>query len=286
MSSCGSFDVRQSSVFPKSRQTRPPKNCVAARSGSLDIAASAVAYLMPMTIIIEPVADRKAHCSRAGFRRGFIKALPFIFSNGVAGVVMGVAYRGVGLGFIPAVLFSVVVYSATAQAVTLGMWAAAPPIVPMIVACVATNARYLVMGAHLHQLFGRLRKQITLPILFLLADASWLMTTADAESNDADAGYLLGASAPMAIGWMGGTALGYGLPLKPGGPLAIAAALLPAAFIVTLLPSQWRGKRSVLPWILAATTAVLVSRFMAPNWAMLIGGAAGTGLSMLRGDRA
>jgi len=241
---------------------------------------------MPMTIIIEPVADRKARCSRAGFRRGFIKALPFIFSNGVAGVVMGVAYRGVGLGFIPAVLFSVVVYSATAQAVTLGMWAAAPPIVPMIVACVATNARYLVMGAHLHQLFGRLRKQITLPILFLLADASWLMTTADAESNDADAGYLLGASAPMAIGWMGGTALGYGLPLKPGGPLAIAAALLPAAFIVTLLPSQWRGKRSVLPWILAATTAVLVSRFIAPNWAMLIGGAAGTGLSMLRGDRA
>ncbi|MFN4924731.1 MULTISPECIES: AzlC family ABC transporter permease [Bradyrhizobium] len=241
---------------------------------------------MPMTIITETVSERKSRCSSAGFRRGFIKALPFLFSNGVAGVVMGVAYRGVGLGFAPAVLFSVVVYSATAQAVTLGMWAAAPPILPMIVACVATNARYLVMGAHLHQLFGRLRKRITLPILFLLADASWLMTAADAESNDADAGYLLGASAPMAIGWMGGTALGYGLPLKPGGPLAIAASLLPAAFIVTLLPSQWRGKRSILPWLLAAATAFLVSRFAAPNWAMLIGGAAGTGLSMLRGDRA
>lgn len=111
------------------------------------------------------------------------------------------------------------------------------------------------------------------------------MTTADAQSNDADAGYLLGASTPMAIGWMGGTALGYGLPLNPGGPLALAAALLPAAFIVTLLPSQWRSKRSVLPWLFSAATAALVSQFMVPDWAMLIGGAAGTGLSVMRGDR-
>ena len=112
----------------------------------------------------------------------------------------------------------------------------------MMVACIATNARYVVMGAHLHQLFGGLRKRVMLPILFLLADASWVMTTADAERNGPDAGYLLGASAPMAIGWISGTGLGYELPLKPGGPLAIAAALLPAAFVVTLLPIQWRGR--------------------------------------------
>jgi predicted branched-subunit amino acid permease len=215
-----------------------------------------------------------------------LAALPFLLSNGVAGVVMGVAYRGVGLGFVPAVLFSVVVYSATAQAVTLGMWAPVPPIIPMAVACIATNARYLVMGAHLYQIFGRLRKRVTLPILFLLADASWLMTTADADSNDADAGYLLGASTPMAIGWMGGTALGYALPLNPGGPLAVAAALLPAAFIVTLLPTQWRGARSCLPWLLSAAGALLVGRFVSPNWAMLVGGAIGTSFSMMRADHA
>jgi predicted branched-subunit amino acid permease len=250
------------------------------------MAVPAVVYLMPMTIIHQATASARAGYSWAGFRRGFVKALPFLISNGVAGVVMGVAYRGVGIGFVPAVLLSVVVYSATAQAVTLGMWGSVSPIVPMIIACVATNARYLVMGAHLHQLFGKLRRRITLPILFLLADASWLMTTADAQSNDADAGYLLGASTPMAIGWMGGTALGYGLPLNPGGPLALAAALLPAAFIVTLLPSQWRGRRTVLPWLLSAATAALVSHFMGPDWAMLIGGAAGTGLSAMQGDRA
>jgi predicted branched-subunit amino acid permease len=129
-----------------------------------------------------------------------------------------------------------------------------------------------------------------LPILFLLADASWLMTTADAELTGADAGYLLGASVPMAIGWIGGTALGYQLPLASNGPLAVAAALLPAAFVVTLLPGRWRGTQSILPWAISAGVAVLISRWGAAhwgdaaNWAMVVGGTLGTSVSMIRGD--
>jgi predicted branched-subunit amino acid permease len=241
---------------------------------------------MVMAIITASPPMFKPALTRAAFRRGFVAALPFIVSNGVAGVVMGVAYKGLGLGLVATVLFSVVVYSATAQAVTLGMWTLSPPVAAMVVACIATNARYLVMGAHLYQLFGRLRKRVTLPILFLLADASWLMTTADAERNGPDAGYLLGASVPMAIGWMGGTGLGYELPLQPGGPLAIAAALLPAAFVATLLPTQWRGRKTVWPWGLSVTVALLVSQLVGPNWAMLIGGGFATTISMLRGDDA
>lgn len=199
---------------------------------------------------------------------------------------MGVAYRGAGVGFVPAMLLSIVVYSATGQAVTLGMWAAGSSFVPMAVACIATNARYLVMGVHLHQAFGRLKKRAMLPILFLLADASWLMTTADTKRNGADAGYLFGAGIPMAIGWMGGTAIGYDLPLAPGGPLMAAAALLPAAFVVTLLPAQWRGRRSICAWSLAAASATFVSLYLGSSWAMLIGGAIGTAASIRSGDNA
>ena len=70
-------------------------------------------------------------CTMAAFRRGFVAALPFIISNGVGGIVMGVAYRGLGLDFGSAVLFSLVVYSATAQAVTLGLWTLPPPVAAM-----------------------------------------------------------------------------------------------------------------------------------------------------------
>src|SRR4029077_8496123 len=141
--------MRQSIVLAKSRQTRPPKNCVAARAGSLDMAQA---------ILSNGQAHENNNLSHIpftaiAFRRGFVAALPFIASNGSAGVVMGVAYRGLGLGFRAAMLFSLVVYSATAQAVTLGLWALPPPIAAMVAACGATNARYLVMGAHLRQLF-------------------------------------------------------------------------------------------------------------------------------------
>src|SRR5258706_15852118 len=90
----------------------------------------------------------------AGFRRGFVAALPFVVSNGVGGVVMGVAYRGLGLDFSSAGLWSLVVYSGTAQAGTLRLWTTSPPIAAMAVARVATNARYLLLGAPPRQLFG------------------------------------------------------------------------------------------------------------------------------------
>src|ERR1700758_5536002 len=106
-------------------------------------------------------------CTTAAFRRGFVAALPFIVSNGVGGIVMGVAYRGLGLDFASAVLFSLVVFSATAQAVTLGLWAISPPIAAMVAACVATNARYLVMGAHLRRLFADMPGRAMLPMLAL-----------------------------------------------------------------------------------------------------------------------
>ena len=164
----------------------------------------------------------------AGLRRGVVAALPFLLSNGFAGTVMGLAYRSLGLDFVSAVLFSLLVCSATAQAVTLGLWSASPPIAAMMLAVTATNSRYLVMSAHLRQLFADMPRRAMLPILALLADASWMMTIAEAERGRRDAGYLLGSSLPMNLGWIGGTALGYALPLKPQGP-AGRGGRLPAA---------------------------------------------------------
>lgn len=238
---------------------------------------------MLMAMIAEPHA--LIPWTYSAFRRGFLAALPFIASNGLAGMVMGIAYHGIGLDFTTAVLFSLLVYSATAQAVTLGLWALPPPIVAMVLACMAMNARYLVMGAHLRQLFTDVPKRLTLPILALLADASWMMTVAEADRGRRDAGYLLGSSIPMAIGWIGGTALGHVLPLQPHGPLALAAAFLPLAFVVALLPTQWRGWRSLPPWAVAAATGMLAARLLGPSWAMLCGGTAGTFVSLFWADR-
>lgn len=240
---------------------------------------------MPMTITSDAGYADGSSCTRAGLYRGLGAAWPFIVSNGLAGLVMGVAYRGAGLSFVASALLSLLVYSATAQAVVLGLWAVPPPLAALLLACVATNARYLLMGAHLRRIFADQPLRRMLPILYCLADASWLMTVAEAGRGRRDAGYLLGASLPMALGWVGGTVLGYALPGQPTGALAVAAAALPLSFMAALLPAQWQGAKTVLaPWTVAAAVSIGVTALGGHGWAMLLGGTAGTLLAAVSRD--
>ncbi|MBG1232814.1 AzlC family ABC transporter permease [Aestuariivirga litoralis] len=220
----------------------------------------------------------------AAFRRGLIAGFPFLLAYGVPAVLLGIAYKGVEFGLFASVLFSLLVYSSTAQAVTLGLWTLPPPIAALILACVATNARYLVMGANLQQSFGRFSKWLMLPLLFFMSDASWMLTTADVKTNRPDAGYFFGLSLPGWIGWSAGTGIGYLLPLTPTPTIIAATAVLPLAFIAVLLPAQWRGKRSVLPWALSAAAGLAAAPFLGAGWAMIAGGSVGTLYSMVRGD--
>ncbi len=220
----------------------------------------------------------------AGFRRGFLAGLPLILGSLLGGIVIGVAYKGLGFGLFAAIGFSAIVYSGTAQAVTLGMWGAPPPVAAMVLACVVANARYLVIGAHLRQLFADVPRRMMLPVLYLVGDASWMMTVAEADRGRRDAGYLLGASLPMGLGWIVGTGIGHAMPLALGGPLAVGAAFLPLGFVASLLPTQWKGMMSLLPWIASAGVAVAVAATLGGTWAMLIGGGVGTLICLMRGD--
>lgn len=239
---------------------------------------------MLMTITSESACVDGSSCTRAGLYRGLQAAWPFIVSNGLAGMVMGVAYHGAGLSFMASALLSLLVYSATAQAVILGLWTVPPPLPALLLACFATNARYLLMGAHLRRIFADQPLKRMLPILYCLADASWLMTAAEAGQGRRDAGYLLGASLPMALGWVGGTLLGYLLPGHPMGALAVAAAALPLSFIAALLPSQWQGANTLGPWTLAAAVSVGVTALGGHSWGMVLGGTAGTVLAAVSRD--
>lgn len=241
---------------------------------------------MIMTVSTPLTSPSRPAFTSAGFRRGLIAGLPFVVSYGAPALVMGVAYKGLGLGLVSAVMFSLLVYSSTAQAVTLGLWALPPPIAALVLASVATNARYLVLGAHLHQSFGRFGRGLMLPILFFLSDGSWMLTATDTERSGPDAGFLLGSSLPGWIGWVAGTGLGFLLPVKATGPLAAATAVLPLAFVVTLLPTQWHKGRFITPWLFSAVGGLIAAGWFSESWAMLAGGSVGIIYSLMRGDDA
>ncbi|MFI4987691.1 MAG: AzlC family ABC transporter permease [Alphaproteobacteria bacterium] len=238
-----------------------------------------------MTSVPDPGQPTR-HFTAAGLRRGLIAGYPFIISNGIAGILMGLVYHNMGFSWVEGVAFSALVYSGAAQAVTAGLWASPPPVGPMMLAALVISARYLVMGAQLHQLFPTARARLMLPTLFILADASWLMTMAEAARGRRDAGFLLGASLAMALGWIGGTAIGCTALVVPPGPLAAAAAFIPIGFVVALIPTQWKGRATLLPWGATAAVAALASLFLPVSWAMLAGGGAGTALAAALGHEA
>ncbi|MBN4683810.1 hypothetical protein HUS73_24490, partial [Pandoraea nosoerga] len=55
-------------------------------------------------------------------------ALPFLLNNGAAGLVVGLAYKGLGPGGEHAILFILLAHSATAEAIPLSMPDHPPPV--------------------------------------------------------------------------------------------------------------------------------------------------------------
>jgi len=228
-----------------------------------------------------PSVDR---LTRPGIARGLAAGWPFALSGAVAGLLMGLVYRGLGLGWELALAFSTLVYSGTAQAVTAGMWREPLPIAAMTLAALAVSLRYLAMGAHLRQIFPGVPHRVMLPTLFLLGDAAWAMTATEAAKGRRDIGFLCGLNLAMAAGWIGGTLAGVLAAVVPPGPVAAAAGFLPLGYIAASLPAQWQGRATLPAWVVSAATAAAAVTVMPAGWAMLAGGAAGTAVAALRRD--
>ncbi len=218
-----------------------------------------------------------------GIVLGFRIGLPLMISSFLTGMVMGVTYHKLGIELVHAIALSAVVFSGTAQAVTATMMMVSPlPVAAMALALIGVNARYLVMSAQLRTLFPDVKPKRMLPALFLLVDAGWLITVSRAEKGQRDAGLLLGSGLAMYLGWVAGTSAGHMLGLAPSGPLATGIAFLPLGFIVAIVPSQWKGSRTLPSWLLTAVAALAAFTLVPAAWAALIGAACGTILAALR----
>lgn len=217
----------------------------------------------------------------SGVRRGAALGWPLLAGSVVGGLAMGAALRALGFDLPTAAAWSALVYSGSAQAVSTALWTTPPPVAALVLAALAVNARYLVMGAALRARFPRVPQSRALPALFLLADANWALVEAEARRGRPDLGLLIGAGLVMWAGWVGGTALGHTLGALPPGPLSAGAAFVTLGFLVIYLPAQWDGPRRTLPgWVVASTVAVLaLASGLAPHWAMLAGGGAGAAVA-------
>lgn len=204
----------------------------------------------------------------------------------VWGLTFGLMAREAGLSALEASLMSILVYSGTAQAATVGSMAAGIDAGAGILAGVATvlmlNARYLLYGASLRPWLGQTGPAQAYGSLWFLGDANWAMSTKAHADGENDAAYILGSGLSMYLFWIAGTALGALAGNWIADPRTLGVDFLLVAFCAAMALDLFRSRADVAPALAAVAVAALLDRFTPSGWTLVAAGLAGALTAWLR----
>jgi predicted branched-subunit amino acid permease len=233
-----------------------------------------------------PPAAARIVFTPAGVLRGARELAPLAFTTvGAFALAFGVAARQGGLELGEATVMTALVFAGASQFAALGVWSDPLPVLSILVATAAVNARFLLMGAALRPWVHHLPGWKLYPSLFFLADPVWAKTLREFERDLEDAGYLLGGGLVFWFVWVGLTIAGYQLGSGIGDPARWGIDALMPAFFAVILTGMWRGPRDALPWVCAGASALAASLVLPGMWHVLVGGIAGGLAGALRPAR-
>ena len=232
------------------------------------------------------MSDARPRFSRAALIAGVTRSLPLQVGVVPFALVVGILAQGQGLSLAEATFMSATVYAGSAQLLALGHWSVPAPVVAAATASFVVNLRLALMGPVIAPWLDRLRGWRLWASLFVMADQNWALSVAEMQTGKSDAGFLFGSGVLMWAVWVVFTAVGHvvGGVLRPppGHPIFFAGL---AVFVSILVP-MWHGKRDLLPWLVAAATALAIARLMpGTSWHIVGGALAGAAAGVIRDQR-
>ncbi len=200
---------------------------------------------------------------RERYYAGARAALPFALVTGVVGVSFGVLAGSLGWGALVAIASSVVICSASAQFAVAAVLGSGGGPFAAIVAAILLNARFgpmgLAVGPYLKG--GPLRRALEGQTVL---DTSWAMANQGGGRFDRE--FMIGATAPQVVAWIGGTAIGVFGGDFVGDPERFGLdAIFPAFFLVLLVAELRGGRSAVTVALLAASLALLLVPVVPPG---------------------
>lgn len=221
--------------------------------------------------------DERATFTLAGLMRGARRALPVAIGVFTVGLVFGVLARQARLSVVEATLMSVMVYAGASQFVALSLWLITPfPVITIILTTFVVNLRHLLMGASLRPWFSRIPRVAAYCSLFFMVDESWALTMGEYSSGRRDAAFLLGSGGLLFLAWVASTVAGQIAGASIQNPARWGLDFAFTAVFIALLAGMWRGRSQLLPWVVAAGTALAAYHWLPGEWYIVLGGLAGS----------
>lgn len=214
--------------------------------------------------------------SSAGFRRGARDGVPLALSIFAYGLGFGLVAAQAGFGVGKAVATSASIYSGSAQLAAVNLLQTGQATLWALFATILViNARYLLFGATLQPWLWSAGPLRAYGSLLLLGDANWLMTMRAIRAGEEDRSYLAGTGAPIALGWLSGTALGAAAVSVLPAPQALGFDLMLPCFAAGMMTAMVKAKADLLPVIVGAGVALGIYQLFGPAPAIIGAGLAG-----------
>src|SRR5215210_3722897 len=176
----------------------------------------------------------------AGARAG----LPFALATFVLGISFGVLARSLGWGIVAPIVFSTIAFSGSAQFAVVAVLGAGGGALAAIVAAVLLNARFLKGGPLRRALEGQ-----------AVIDASWALASRGGGRFDRE--FMMGATAPQVVAWIGGTVVGALASDVVGDVERLGLDVIFPAFFMALLAEELRdGGRAIGAALIAAVLSL------------------------------
>lgn len=214
----------------------------------------------------------------SAFREGVIATLPLMPGLFAFGMAFGTVAARKGFTLLEAEVMSGVVFAGVAQIIVVESWPQQLTAATIFAAAAATFvvcSRFLLIGASMRPLLGKLPAVQVYPFLHLVVEPPWLLSLRYQRNGGDDPGFLFGSAATCWVVWVVSVAPGFWLG-SAADPHRFGLDMVIPAFFTAMLVSLWQGPRKSIGWVVGGGVAIAADMAFGGFWYVLLGALAGS----------